>query len=1280
MYEPTGLALEIFRSRHAAHDKETWQEASDRVAFQVSAAESGEARDTWRDKFAWALKHNLFMPGGRIWYGSGRPRPSLLNCVSGDTLVHTRRGLVPARDLAGVTVDTLSQDGVYRPAKWASYGVQELCLVEFENGDTVLATPGHQWVVTPNGHSRNDQRVTTMELEGRMVPMQHVSPGERDCMFDSEQYRVGVQHGLVYGDGTVNHTGKAHLLQFGDSRHLVEDWFDGYTIQHHKRYPEGVHYVGTLPATWKTTMPSVSTHGTSYVFGFIAGYIAADGNVDNRGSVSLFSAKKADLVAIRRMAAEVGLPTTSITMSRELSPFDGEPAPMYCLRFSKAGVDPRLILKNKHREYLANAPSAYRTTMKVVRVTSTGRHEEVYCCEEPQTHTWVAGMGYLTGNCYVVPTEDSREGWGKTVSDTIVISGTGGGVGCNFSPSRPRGQKIRGTGGESTGAVSEMEMVNGVGNTIKAGGGRRVALMFCLSLSHGDIVEFLDKKLDKDVLNNANVSVVFDEDPEEFFELVKKNAEWPLVHQGRQVGAIPARVLWERIVKNALEGGEPGILNGYLANKMSNIWYVEKLTSTNPCFHPDTRIATDKGQIKIKDLVAMGRTARVVADSRVGKGDVLDASKFGTRVLPAIDVELKQKNAPVFKVTTEHGYTVTATAEHDFITTNGRKKLKDLAEGDVLMLPSGEGAFGETGTLEEGRILGLWVGDGTRDVYEGGRAYVSVWDEDAADMPYIGDTVNTVIAKMPTYGNGGRDYGRLDWNETSNQHRIGGARLDRWLASQADGERVSTLKERVPESVWRGSRDFVRGYLQGLFYADGSVNVCSDTVYLRLAQSNKSLLEDVQLLLTQFGVVSRLYLRRAASVKPMPDGRGGQKDYAYKDQYELVLNRSNLLTFMSKLELWGRKKARAEDALAEFDNRTRKPERYTTTITNIEPAGTTDVYCLTQPETNSLVSSGIVNGNCGEIWMSPYDCCCLGAVVLPRFVIGGEVDWSMLKDVVRTGVRFLDDVLTVNTYPLPEIKAKCEQLRRIGLGVTGLHHMLLELGLKYNSPEGLEFVDKLMARIKNWAYEASSDLAVEKGSFPAFDADKFLKSGFAKTLKPSLRSKLRRDGMRNCATMTIAPVGTGSIICNTTSGIEPMYAPAFKRTFRKGDDLASEELVDPMFQDFVNQGRDVSHFVGAMDLSIRDHMEMQRVCQRHVDNAVSKTINLPAGTSAEELSDLYMEFVGDLKGVTVYPDGSRADQPLTSLPLERAVELAKAKLSDLQAAGFDPCRSGNCDV
>lgn len=820
------------------------------------------------------------------------------------------------------------------------------------------------------------------------------------------------------------------------------------------------------------------------------------------------------------------------------------------------------------------------------------------------------GSGRARGqllNCFVVGTKDSREGWGRTVSDSIIISGTGGGVGINFSPTRPRGMAIRGTGGTATGAVSEMEMVNSVGNVIKAGGGRRTALMFALSLNHGDILEFMDKKLDRGELNNANVSVLFDDDPEKFFKLVRDKSTWDLTHNGQVIGTISAAELWERLVSNAIKpragqgGGEPGLLNKYLANRMSNIWYVEELTSTNPCLTPDTRIATDRGMLRIEDMAKMSRNAQIVADRRVGKGDDLDPDAFGMVVLPAVNVELKQRNAPVFKVTTEHGYTVTATSEHTFVTTTGRKRLHELVEGDVLLLPSGEGAFGSGHTYNKGLLLGMYVSDDT-------------------------------------------------------------STFNKWLSDLADNEQIALLKSRIPESVWRGSRDFVQGYIQGLFQNNGSLIFegppTQVEVFLKLARLNHTLLEDVQRLLTVFGIVSKL--RRE------------------KDQFELVIDHSNMITFQFTVGMFGHKKYVLANALDKHGTAYREPERFITTITLIENAGTSDVYCLTQPETNCIVSDGIVNGQCGEIWLSPYDCCCLGAVVLPRFVKNEKMQWDLLRETVATGVRFLDNVLTVNQFPLQEIADKCTQLRRIGLGVTGLHHMLLEMGLGYNEPSGLEFVDKLMGFIKNASYEASTILAAEKGSFPAFRTEQFLQSKFVKTLKPSVRAKIETHGMRNCALNTIAPVGTGSMVCDVSSAIEPIFAVAHERRFRRGDVLAKEVVLDPMFARFQAEGRDTSHFLGAHEISMRDHFEMQRTCQRHIDNAVSKTINAPANTSVEELSALYMEYFPELKGVTVYPDGSREDQPLTPLSREEAVRLADEAVS--QATSQDACRSGSCDL
>jgi ribonucleotide reductase alpha subunit len=323
----------------------------------------------------------------------------------------------------------------------------------------------------------------------------------------------------------------------------------------------------------------------------------------------------------------------------------------------------------------------------------------------------------------------------------------------------------------------------------------------------------------------------------------------------------------------------------------------------------------------------------------------------------------------------------------------------------------------------------------------------------------------------------------------------------------------------------------------------------------------------------------------------------------------------------------------------------------------------------------------IFTPQCGELWLSAYDCCCLGALVLPRFVDEQkkEIDWDLLRETVGLGQRFLDDVITVNNYPLSEIKDTASNLRRIGLGVMGLHDMLLMMGLRYNSDAGLELVDKVMAFVKNAAYEASVAIADKKGPFPKFEAEPFLKSGFVKTLRPSLRSMIKERGIRNCTLLTIAPTGTTSMVAGCSSGIEPMFAPAYLRKFRDGDALRTETVVHPLLRRFIEEGRGVKHFQGAHDLALEDHLEMQRICQKHLDSACSKTINLPQGTSEEQLSELYMEYFHELKGVTVYPEGSREDQPLTPLSIEDAIAAVSGS-SSTEATSQSACRDGSCEI
>lgn len=327
---------------------------------------------------------------------------------------------------------------------------------------------------------------------------------------------------------------------------------------------------------------------------------------------------------------------------------------------------------------------------------------------------------------------------------------------------------------------------------------------------------------------------------------------------------------------------------------------------------------------------------------------------------------------------------------------------------------------------------------------------------------------------------------------------------------------------------------------------------------------------------------------------------------------------------------------------------------------------------------------------CGEIALSPYDCCCLGHLVLPRYVINGAIDWHKMANVIRTGVRFLDNVLTVNNYPLPEMKETSHNLRRIGMGTTGFADMLALLGLRYGSSEANKFEDELGRFISKAAYEASILLAIEKGPFPLCDRKKHADSGFMRRMPKKIRALVEEHGIRNCAILTEAPVGTKSIVSgNCSSGREPMFAPAYERRWWVGEERKVELVFHPLFAQFMREGRNVDHFVGAHDLTVQEHLEVQKIAQKHIDNAVSKTINMPENYTAEDMSSIWLEYLPYLKGTTFYRENSRGyydektgkmlEPPLKPIPLEEAKRrFAESQIEE--AVHVDDCASGSCDI
>jgi ribonucleoside-diphosphate reductase alpha chain len=359
---------------------------------------------------------------------------------------------------------------------------------------------------------------------------------------------------------------------------------------------------------------------------------------------------------------------------------------------------------------------------------------------------------------------------------------------------------------------------------------------------------------------------------------------------------------------------------------------------------------------------------------------------------------------------------------------------------------------------------------------------------------------------------------------------------------------------------------------------------------------------------------------------------------------------------------------------------------WNTIIENSWKSGDPGIYNIDLANTFTNVSyfEDLTSPNpCGEIPLPPYGNCCLGHVNLSNMYDAkkNDVDWKRLARTIRVGVRFLDNVLTANHYPIPECKTVGERTRRIGLGVTGLHYLLIKLGYVYGDERCLEFLDRLFATFRNEAYKSSIELAQEKGSFPAFDAEKYSQEDFFRELPPRIQRAIKKNGIRNAVMLTVAPCGTNSIILGVSSGIEPIFAPVYKRHYREGNIIKEEYVADALFAEYYTQSKIMDHFRGAYDVSVESHIAVQATIQKYIDSAISKTTNLPYDFPVEDLSDVILEHAQYVKGFTIYRAGSKGNEPLEPIDISDKDKLMKAMQSaGVSTISIETCRDGSCEI
>ncbi len=283
----------------------------------------------------------------------------------------------------------------------------------------------------------------------------------------------------------------------------------------------------------------------------------------------------------------------------------------------------------------------------------------------------------------------------------------------------------------------------------------------------------------------------------------------------------------------------------------------------------------------------------------------------------------------------------------------------------------------------------------------------------------------------------------------------------------------------------------------------------------------------------------------------------------------------------------------------------------------------------------------IATNPCGEQGLGAWGVCNLGHLNLANFVKDGQMDYDSLKEHTAIATRFLDNVVDANYYFYEENKKAQMNIRRTGIGTLGLGDALIKMELRYGSDESLVVIEKIYKTIRDTAYATSASLAKEKGSFGKFVKEKYMQGEFIKKLPIEIQEKIAENGIRNAVILTQAPTGTISILAGVSSGIEPVYEFAYKRTDRTGVHMVNH----PLFQEWLDKhhGEEIpNYFVSANQLTPEEHIRVQAKVQEYVDSSISKTVNAPNSHTVAEVDKLYsLAYELGCKGVTYFRDGSR---------------------------------------
>ena len=896
-----------------------------------------------------------------------------------------------------------------------------------------------------------------------------------------------------------------------------------------------------------------------------------------------------------------------------------------------------------------------------------------------------------SSNCFTLPPpEDNLESIFDTAKNMARIFAFRGGEGHDISNLRPRGAATNNAARSSTGAASFMDFFSYVTGMIGQSG-RRGANLQTMRISHPDIELFIEEKSDMrkqpffeelagvginindykwaaiaDRLKSTSHSNVSVRINDKFMKAVKEDGEYELWFEFKDNAyprisrMIQARVLWDKLMHHAWSSAEPGILNWdhiireSPADQYTNLPEIEftdpatgetkwvsysfETVGLNPCLTGDTWILTDDGAKQIKDLIGIPHLT------------ILNGKQFPATGFWSTGVK------PVFKISTSRGHSIKATANHKFLVKGADGivewvELQNLQPKAELVLSQNlQFGWGGGGTLEEGYLVGSFLGDGHYHTSTKS-AVLGFWGEGKQTA----QKAISFIKDLPPLSKKSPIPFGSDINLEPEGDRIYIKSKQLFILCS---QYLEFPSKRPLDSIEYASSDFVSGFLSGLFDADGTILVNPEKGNsIRLNQSDTQILYLAQRLLARLGINSSVYEnRRDAEFREMPlnNGTGENKSYWCKANHELVISRRSIITFSERVGFLQTSKIEKLALIVAPHKRSPYKDCITTKVISIEPAGEEEVFDCTVEGPHAFDANGLVSHNCAEETLSAFDSCNLGLFLLPAFVKNpytpeASFDFEAYGEVIAMGVRAQDNI---KSWDLPILPLEGNRIagvlgRRISVGNTGLADALAMLGLRYDTDEAIQMAESIYDFLANAAYQTSARLAEEKGSFQIFDWERHKKSPFIQRLSKETQKLIRTKGLRNIGLLTQSPAGSLSIeMRNCTSGIEPLFLAAMSRSVKVpgSGDTVQYIVYHQGIQDAlnINPDFDKSIYVEANSIDYHKRIKMQAAIQRHIDHSISSTVNLPNDATVEDVSQLYMEaFDSGLKGITVYRDGCR---------------------------------------